>query len=230
MLRRWLPLSVLAGVMLAAAVPASGQTITDRRVWTTLGAQGRTGQGSRGRWAVDSQFRMRDGIETADLFSLRGTIGRDLAAGFGLGAGYGVALGFPSTGDTQVEHRVFQQVSWSGRLAGISLGLRTRVEQRFLEDDSRMAVRLRQAARLTRPLAASSTLSLVIADEVMAHVGTTSRVRRGFDQHRVFVGVRRTITPRTAVEVGYVNQYLRTLASSRMSHVLSVAVAIAGPG
>jgi hypothetical protein len=222
-------LSVLAGLMLAAAVPASGQTVTDRRVWTTLGVQGRTGEGSRGRWAVDSQFRMRDGFETADLFTLRGTIGRDLASGFGVGAGYGVALGFPSTGGTQVEHRVFQQVTWGGRFNGGSLGLRTRVEQRFLEDDSRMAVRLRQSVRLMRPLA-SSTLSLVIADEVMAHAGTTSRVRRGLDQHRVFVGVRRTLTPRTAVEIGYVNQYLRTLASSRMSHVLSVAVAIAGPG
>jgi hypothetical protein len=172
---------------------------------------------------------MRDGIETADLFSLRGTIGRDLAAGFGVGGGYGVTLGFPSTGDTQVEHRVFQQVQWSGRLAGTSLGLRTRVEQRWLEDDTRMAVRLRQSVRLTRPLASSARLLLVVADEVMAHLNTTARVGRGFDQHRVFAGIRRAITPRTALEIGYVNQYLRTQTSSRLSHVLSATVSIAGP-
>ncbi len=223
-------LYVLVGLAWTAVPPATAQTVTDGRVWTALGVQGRTREGSPVRWAMDSQFRMRDGIETADLFSVRGTLGRDLASGFGLGGGYGVTLGFPSLGDTQVEHRAFQQVQWNGPAAGGTLGLRTRVEQRWLEDDSRIAVRIRLSARLTRPLAPSARLSLVLVDEVMAHVGETARVRRGFDQHRVFAGVRRTLTSRTALEIGYVNQYVRTQTSSRMSHVLSATIAIAGPG
>jgi hypothetical protein len=171
---------------------------------------------------------LRDGVETVDLLSLRGTLARDLASGFSVGGGYGVAAGFPSSGGTQVEHRLHQQLVWSPRLAAGSLALRTRFEERFLDGDDRAALRVRQAVRFTRPLSTSGRLSLVIADEVMAHVGTTSRVRRGFDQHRVFVGVRRSVTPRTAVEIGYVNQYLRTSpASSRLSHVLQAGLSVA---
>ena len=217
-----------AVLMLGLAAPVPAQTVTDGRVWTGFAAQGSTGTGSAGRWFVDSQFRLRDGVETVDLVSLRGTLARDLPSGFSVGGGYGLAAGFPSGGGTQVEHRLHQQLVWSPRLAAGSLALRARFEERFLDGDDRAALRVRQAVRFTRPLSASGRLSLVIADEVMAHLGTTSRVRRGFDQHRVFAGIRRSVTPRTAIEIGYVNQYLRTSGtSSRMSHVLQAGLSVA---
>jgi hypothetical protein len=222
--------TLCAVLVLGLAAPVYGQTVTDGRVWTGFSAQGSTGTGSGARWLVDSQFRLRDGVETVDLVSLRGTLARDLPSGFSVGGGYGLAAGFASSGGTQVEHRLHQQLVWSPHLAAGSLALRTRFEERFLDGDDRAALRVRQAVRFTRPLSASGRLSLVIADEVMAHLGTTSRVRRGFDQHRLFAGVRRSVTPRTAIEIGYANQYLRTsAASSRMSHVLQAMLSVGLP-
>jgi hypothetical protein len=218
---------LVAAVVVTTAVPASGQTVTDTRVWTNLGAQGRTGAGSPYRWSLDSQFRTRDGVDAADQTSVRGLITRDVGSQMSLGAGYGVIVGFPAAGGTSVEHRLFQQVAWIGRAAGNSLALRTRLEQRFLEDDSRVAVRVRQQVRLMRVLTATGRLSLVISDEVTANLRDTARVAQGFDQNRAFAGVRRTVTRRTEVEIGYINQYLRARpAPSRLNHVLSATLVV----
>ena len=219
---------------LLAALPAStfAQTVTDGRVWSGLVIQGRTGSESSWRWSFDSQFRMRDGLETADLLSGRGTLSRDLTSRLSLGVGYGIAAGFPAGGGSLVEHRFHQQLVWTARPAGLSLTLRTRIEQRFLEADDRVALRVRQAVRLSRPLSAASRLSVFVGDEVMAHSRSTARVARGFDQHRIFAGIRRTLTQQAALEVGYANQYLRLQSGTyRMSHVLAVTLSLAaGPG
>jgi hypothetical protein len=227
-LRLLIVLALLAG----APGLTFGQTVTDGRVWSGLVIQGRLGAESSWRWAFDSQFRMRDGLETADLISGRGTLSRDPTSRLSLGGGYGIAAGFPGGGGSLVEHRVHQQLVWTARPAGLSLTLRTRIEERFLEADDRVALRVRQAVRLSRPLSSTSPFSVFVGDEIMAHSSATARVARGFDQHRIFAGVRGTLARQAALEVGYANQYLRLLTGTyRMSHVLAVTLSLtAGPG
>ncbi len=212
---------VLVAAVLAVAAPAFSQTVSDHRLWTNFNAQGRAADGSPWRWAFDAQFRTRDGVETVDLTSGRGTITREVRSHLSVGGGVAVNVTYPAAG-TQVEQRLFQQLVWSGRAAGGTIALRTRLEQRFLEADDRIAWRIRQHVRLARPLTASGRLVFVVADEVFSHVASTRRVARGFDQHRVSLGLRRLVTARTAVEVSYVNQYLRLRsAPSRMTHALN---------
>jgi len=51
--------------------------------------------------------------------------------------------------------------------------------------------------------------------------------RRGFDSNRVFVGVGRTLTARSGVEIGYMNIYSRKGASrNRRSHVMSATLVV----
>jgi hypothetical protein len=230
-MRFCLPLAIL-GLLAGSPAYTFAQTVTDGRVWSGLVIQGRTGAESSWRWVFDSQFRMRDGLETADLISGRGTLSRDLTSRLSLGGGYGIAAGFPAVGGSLVEHRVHQQVVWTARPRGLSLTLRTRIEQRFLEADDRVALRVRQGVRLSRPLSATSRFTVFVGDEVMAHSRSTARVARGFDQHRIFAGVRGTLARQAALEVGYANQYLRLQAETyRMSHVLTATLALAaGPG
>jgi len=43
----------------------------------------------------------------------------------------------------------------------------------------------------------------------------------------MFVGIARTVTPRNAVEIGYLNVYAHGAGGNRTSHVLSVTLMVA---
>ncbi len=72
--------SAMVGLLAGSPAPTFGQTVTDARVWSGLVVQGGTGADSPWRWSFDSQFRMRDGLDTADSISGRGTLIRDLTS------------------------------------------------------------------------------------------------------------------------------------------------------
>lgn len=217
--------SVAISVMsigVAFAAPASGQTVTDARVWTGFVAQGRMADGSPWRWSCDTLVRMREGASTLDFLSGRLIISRNITRRSTVGAGYAYGSGFPDDGGTFGEHRFLQQYIWSVSTGTASLSLRTRVKERLIEGDSGALVRTRQHVRVSRSLSAGGQFQFVASEEVFLYANTTARASRGFDSSRVFAGVRRAVTPRTGVEIGYVNIYARIRSGpNRRSHVLS---------
>ena len=207
---------------------AGAQTITDERVWASISLQGRAGTTSAWKWAADSFLRSRDGAGTLDAIGLRGMLGRDLGGGSTLWAGYALGPSFPASGGTTIEHRVFQQYLWNGTGAGGAIAVRVRVEQRFIEANSGVAVRLRQQIRYSRPLAAGSRFAFVASDEIMFHANETTRYDRGLDQNRVFVGLSRALNGGVRVEAGYLNQFSHSRTGpDRVNHVLSVGASVA---
>jgi hypothetical protein len=218
-------LMVLFFVFIGAAVPAAGQTPTDERVWTAVSVQGRLGIDSPWRWTSDSLVRARDGAGTLDFLAERVVVTRDLTRQSGVGIGYAYGAGFPDAGSIR-EHRFVQQYTWSG---GVNrrASLRSRLEERFVTNHHAMLLRVRQQVRVTWPLAARGGLQGVASEELFVQASSTSLTAPGFDSNRVFVGVGRKLTARSAVEIGYLNVYSRMGSNRHLrSHIMSATLTV----
>jgi len=214
-----------ASLVLAAAPAADAQTVSDSRVWTGFVGQGRFSDASPWRWSFDTMIRTREGASTVDSVTGRVVISRQITGRSTVGAGYAYGTFFLDDGGTFDEHRFVQQFVWTRTAGVVGLSFRTRLEERLIEGNSGALVRARQHVRVTRSLIADGRLQLVASEELFLYANSTTRASSGFDSNRVFAGVRRAVTARTGVEIGYLNIYARIASSAyRRSHVLSATV------
>jgi hypothetical protein len=221
--RRWLLLAISL-VLAIFAVPATAQTITDGRVWTTVSLQGRPAAAAPWRWASDVTLRSRDGLDALDVLVGRLMALYDLTTTASIGAGYVLSNTYPAGLGTTTEHRLFQQFQWQTRGGVATVAFRTRVEERSIEGNNTWALRLRQQVRVTRPLAATR-FSLVGWDEIAVHANATTRYARGLDQNRAFAGLGITMPANTRLEAGYLNHFSRSRTGpDRMNHVLALTL------
>jgi hypothetical protein len=114
------------------------------------------------------------------------------------------------------EFRIWEQYQRSDALEftsapTLTLVNRTRLEQRFLQGSSDLGLRLRHMLRAQQPIHAGSPWSWVVFDELFIGINhNTSQPSPGFDQNRVFAGIRRDFAGgHVGVEFGYLNQLLR---------------------
>ena len=218
-------LMVLFFVFIGAAAPAAGQTVTDERVWMAVSVQGQLGTDSPWRWTSDWLVRARDGAGTLDFLAEQVMVTRDLTRQSGVGIGYAYGAGFPEAGSLR-EHLFVQQYTWS-RGVNRRVALRSRLEERFVTGHPAMLLRVRQQVRVTWPLAARGGLQGVASDELFVQAGSTALTSPGLDSNHVFLGVGRTLTARSAMEIGYVNMYSRLGPNRRLcGHVMSATLAV----
>ncbi|WP_375764735.1 DUF2490 domain-containing protein [Archangium gephyra] len=119
------------------------------------------------------------------------------------------------------ESRLYQQLLYNTALGPVKLVSRTRLEQRLLASASGASHRVRTLLRGAYPLDAEGTFSLVLWDEVFFHLNTVEGgPRAGFDQNRAFVGAAWKLSPHVALEVGYLNNFIRrpTAPADAMIH------------
>jgi Protein of unknown function (DUF2490) len=213
---------VLLAMVISVAVPAAAQNDTEPRLWTAVTVQGRVSSDSPWRWAADSLVRTRDGAGAIDVAGEWVTVTRDLTRRSVAGVGYAYMAGFPDNGTIR-EHRLVQQYTWStGNWWRASL--KSRLEERFVKRGA-LPVRMRQQVRVSWPLAAKGMLRGIVSEEVLAKVNTTALARRGLDSNRLFLGLGRIVSPRTRIEVGYLNLYTRAAPNGkRRSHVMSAGL------
>jgi len=204
---------------LGAAARADGQTLTDERVWATLTAQGKVSDDGKWRWNADSLVRSRDGARTLDFLAERVVIAREVSRHIGVGFGYAYGAGFPDNGSVR-EHRFVQQVSWIGG-SPTRVSLKTRLEERFITGRDAM-LRVRQQVRVVRPIAAHGQILVVVSEELFVVANANALRLPAIDSNRLFAGIGRKVTPRTWVEVGYLNvRSYPALTRNLRSHVLS---------
>jgi hypothetical protein len=221
-------LALRLAVSAMVVAPASAQVLTDERLWANLSVQARPGTGSPWRWSGEFVLRTREGIDDLDTLVFRGIIGYDLTDRSSTWLGFALVPSFPASAGTILEKRLFTQYTWSGRGLGGSVGLRSRLEQRWAEGNSGLAWRVRQQVRYSRPIAPQSRFSWVGTEEIVVHLNETARYDQGLDQHRAFGGVSQAISPGVRVEVGYLNHYSHSVSGpNRMNHVLSIGTTVA---
>ena len=131
--------------------------------------------------------------------------------------------------DTQ--YRYFGNASRLGQnQVRASLGIpvigRTRLEERFLEGSSDMAVRARQMVRVNAPLGRGFVA--IGTSELFVNLNSADwGPRAGFDQLRLFGGIGVPIARGLWIEAGYMNQYVaRHARADRMNHNISLTLSL----
>jgi hypothetical protein len=224
--------AALAACLLGAAGPANAQTtpretVTDERVWLVVALQSRADRPGPWRWSFENILRSRDGVSTIDIAGLRPILNYTIDKHSTVGGGYAYVVNLPET-IALVEQRIFQQYIWTNKFGAGTFSVRERLEERFLDGNSGVAVRLRQQFRYSHPIKPGSRFSVIGYDELFVHFNETTAYKQGVDQNRLFGGIGDTINKTVRFELGYLNQYSPThgVAAPRMNHVLSGSFAI----
>ena len=207
------------------AAPAAAQAGAEPRIWTNVSMQGRFEPGSAWLWTADSIVLTRAGAGALDSLAEQFIVTRNLTERSSVGVGYAYAAGFPDAG-LLLEHRFVQQYAWSGGVKR-RVSLRNRVEERFVTGKGAMLLRVRPQVRVTWPLDAKSGLRGVASDELFVQASSATPASWGLDNNRMSLGIARTVTPRNAVEIGYLNVYAHGASGNRTIHVLSVTLTVA---
>ena len=173
----------------------------------------------RGRAELETAHRIRDGRE--DTHYVRLWYGQPIADHVTLAGG--VEQRF--TGSVE-ERRLLQQLSYrSGILRG-----RTRIEQRFVEGDAKMGVRLRQRLGMSVPVGHAGRLALVAnAEGFITLRATTALGQTGLTGLRTVIGVDYAVSDRIGIGLGYLRAHeFRRGAADRVGHapLLSIAWSI----
>ena len=209
------------------AADVSAQTITDNRVWFNLTLQDKPKAASPWHWTFETILRSRDGVEELDQVAFRPTLMYNFTASSSVGGGYLIGRSDPALGPNIIENRIYAQYMWRGSMTGGTLTLRTRMEGRFIVDDTNGVARLRQQVRFSHPIKAGSRISIVGYDELFIHLNGSNRYKQGIDHNRAFAGIMDTLSPTFRLEIGYLNQYIPGHgALDKMNHVLSVTTAV----
>ena len=185
-------------VLLTLASGALAQT--DRQVWLQAVFSTKLANGTR--FFGELQPRLGEDRRSSQQFLARAAFGRDLGREFTLWAGYAWTPNIAP--DFRSEDRYFLQGSATTRLGRFTIGNRTRLEARNIDDAFGTSVRLRHQLRADVPLRAGSPIRLIVWDEYFTNLNSTPRgPRPGFDQNRLFLGFGIPATKRTRYEIGY---------------------------
>lgn len=212
----------LAALGLALAGPALAHE-TDNQAWGNFTSQHRL-NGKLLGW-VEVQGRLGDDARRLNQSIIRPALGWQAAAKVSLWTGYGHITNH-RPGKNQGEDRLWQQALWdAGAVLGGKVTSRSRLEQRRVDGGSDTGWRARHFLKYERPFKGGGDASLVLWNEVFVALNDTDwGARAGFDQMRNFGGVGLSVTPKTRIEIGYMNQYVDHAAPrDRVNHIASVS-------
>ena len=201
---RLLPL--LAAAAALSAAPARGAD-DEAQLW--LNQQASIALDHDDDLLVELNERARGDSFGGDQYQAR--LGIDHAVGGGVKLGGGITY---QRSGTQDEFRTHQQLTFS---RGV-LTARTRLEQRFIDGDDRMALRLRQRVQLTAPLGAGWSALGYVEGNVTLRAGRGGG-DTGLTGVRTLLGVRHDLAHNIVGTLAYVRQQdVRSGAPDRVGH------------
>ncbi len=211
-------------VLLALRPEASrGQTVPPEKTvrqqvqtWVSINSTFRL----KDQWGLMADFHIRRNNFVADPNFYFARIGPNYWIKENMSASIGYAhlwLAPPQEGlkTWSNENRIYQQFLWSSRLGKVSMLQRIRNEQRWQQKisndertgDWRFTNRFRYLLSFTIPLSQNPKKpALVLADEILLQAGKEV-VYNPFDQNRIFVGIRQTLSHGFSYDFGYMNVF-----------------------
>ena len=208
-----------AGLLLALAafaVPAHAE----EGLWLQAVAQGPVS----GKLVTWLEVQQRYSAST-DITILRPAIGVQLNPRVQLLAGYQYQLNDRQDRPDIREHRLWQQalIRLAGKPGKAVLFSRTRLEQRFIENQGDDTMRVRQFVRGQVWL--DERWSLIAAGEAFIGLEDTSwGQREGLEQTRLFAGAGYAITPRLTLEAGLQDQRLIREGPDRTNRTVNISL------
>ncbi|MFM9977789.1 MAG: DUF2490 domain-containing protein [Sphingomonadaceae bacterium] len=171
----------------------------------------------KGEVELETAQRIRDGRD--DTYFVRLWYGQDIARDVSLQGG--VEQRWQGRGE---ERRLLQQLSIKRGL----LRSRSRLEQRFVDSDDRMALRFRQRLGVSVPFDASEATTFVANAEGFLTLRSGDRGgQTGLTALRTYIGFERALGKHVEIGLGYMRaQEFRSGAADRVGHAPLVAVGL----
>lgn len=220
------PLTAALIISFLLPLPATA-TDSDSGAWLIISATdrlpARDGSGkSRWHYWIDAQARYPDAGSGVNQLLIRPGIGYDISPTLSVWAGYARFRAHTSSGRTVTEDRFWQQLSWRARSWGdASLSTRLRLEQRDLSTGSDTGIVLRAQLKYVRKLTPGGDTDFIASIEPFFDLRDTDwGADSGLSQNRLYFGLGWKLTPKSAIEVGYQNQYrFIDTGNDRMDHL-----------
>lgn len=172
----------------------------------------------------EAQERFTNDADRLGQLLLRSFVGYRISKSVNIGGGYAFILTDP-VGPVEInEHRIYQELNI--RLLeldnGLTLDSRTRLEQRFFEEDGDTAWRFRNFVQLRAPITEHN--KFVAYTEPFIALNETPLQRSGINIWRNFAGISFPIAKGVEVVPGYLNQHVFRAGEDRSDHVANVNV------
>ena len=165
---------------------------------------------------ADAHIRRTDFFAQSNFYFLRGAVNYWMNPDLTVALGYAHMWIAPTNSSTFLnENRIYQQVQLVSRTKHVSIVQRLRSEQRWSEkivhnkksDTLNFTERIRYLLSITIPIFKNKQLpSLVISDEICLQFGEKI-VYNTFDQNRLFLGIKQTISKTLSFDAGYMYLY-----------------------
>jgi hypothetical protein len=209
----------IAGLVVLA-LPAQAEDI---QPWPSMLVIAPLGDG----WQASGELIRRVGRTSAfnPQHEYRAQLGRTIAPGLVLWAGYVHFDTYRATASNVRENQIVEQLNWTGFAVGaLHLSSRTRLEQRFVQGVDRTAWRMREQVRLIDPVLPK--VNALVWVEPFVALNRTEASPTALDQIRIFAGVALPITKRVDVEVGYLHQLLHRTTGNVVNHTVPVSLTV----
>ncbi|WP_232505578.1 DUF2490 domain-containing protein [Legionella clemsonensis] len=175
---------------------------------------------------IEPQLRVRDRPYLFDQFLTNFGGGYQLSPQWTLSLGGTTVTTKTNQGPSLQESRVWEQVLFKHEQAPW-LTLRSRLEQRTLQDSNQWSYRLRE--RLTLKKALTDNLSLVWFDEFFINVTRADWINtKTIDQNRILISLDQQASKSLVIGAGYLYQYVFS-TPRQASHVISLYAQITLP-
>ncbi|BCA96228.1 hypothetical protein TUM19329_25890 [Legionella antarctica] len=183
--------------------------------WVVSAVTGSLSDDSSFRYYLEPQLRLIDDTYFFNQLLLLGGLGYQFNNDMSLFIGPGWIVTKTPENATTHEERYWEQFNW--RVVNkpyLNLISRTRFEQRKNVDESRIALRLRPRMWLRIPFKNNSKYSFSIFDELFFNLNHPQWVSpRLFEQNRAFIGIAAQLSNSILMDVGYLNQHLRSFTN-----------------
>jgi len=204
-------LVLLASILLVPGASGALAASGDGQVWM----QGIVRVALPQRFRLWLEVQPRLGGDGLRQLLLRPALGYQVTPSWSVWQGYGFT---PSFDPYRRENRLYQESLLDLSFGGLRMVNRTRLEERFIEGAEGVSLRARHLLRFTHPVDRDRRWFVAISDEAFATLDDTSGgPQAGFDQNRAYAGIRWQATPRLALEIGYLHQFVNRPSDDDLS-------------
>ncbi len=196
------------------------------RIWPVVTIQVKAGK--RGTVNAEAQIRSKSNVEGWNTLIFRTSYSHQISDAVSVAVGYATFMSDPWSED--LEHRFFQNLVLTQKIANWTLTFRTQFEQRVfaLLDDT--AHRLRFRLQASRPIDLKSKLwTFQTSLEIFTHLNEIAgQVPSGIDQFRAMIGIARRVGKKIRIQLNYVMVY-RSFGGKRglsLNHVFQPGVIV----
>ncbi len=176
------------------------------------------------KFSVEETARVGEHFTHLNQNVLRPALGYQLTKDFSVWQGYAWnPIFYPRFTN---EQHIWQQALWQHHFPKFTLTGRFRLQERFIERVSGVAVRTRYFVRFQYPLDKKKIWSLVAQSEPFVNLNTRPNgPQAGIDRVNSFFGINKVLSENVNVDFGYQLQYvnIKSPAQDRLNHTILAA-------